>query len=89
MSDDSDAKCSLERYARREKEEREKERFESNISFKDPSFSSKSPCYNRGFQFPAAHCAPPVGYREKGYDCVGCPLKIISSKHQKLSDGAP
>lgn len=30
-------------------------------------------CYGRGLSYPSAHCAPPVGDREDGHRCEGCP----------------
>ena len=32
------------------------------------------PCEGKGLSYSAAHCAPPVGYKARGYRCVGCPI---------------
>ena len=37
------------------------------------TMTDELPCEGKGWGFPAAHCAPPVGYKDGGYACDGCP----------------
>ena len=47
------------------------------------------PCFNRSLVYVAANCAPPVGFRENGRACAGCPaLKVLQEARQRLGPDA-